>query len=165
MTLIGWKSSQILGILHQQIQQLLKELLRNSNESTVWVGSMGSTHVSDLEIEETNTDIILNARIPGIQAESLEVEVTQETVVIRGEREQAEVEGYFGAGRFQNIIPFPSPTHPEAVRAELKGDILTLMLPKLGTTQRKGVRMVVCNRALVPEPQQFFGVENYQMQE
>lgn len=143
MTLLLGESLRALEMLNRHMQELLTELLQTGAESTFWVGSLGATCISNLEMQTTATNMVLLMRIPGILPEHLEVEVTQEAAVIRGCRSLAETAAWLPLERFQNVIPFPVTVHPEVVRAELQNDLLTLTLPKSGTTQRQGVRLQV----------------------
>lgn len=159
MILLLGESLRALEGLNHQMQKLLLELLQTRVESTVWVGSSGATCISALEMQTTATHLILLIRIPGIVPAHLEVEATQEAIVIRGCRSLAETAAWSPVERFQNVIPLPVAVHPEVVQAELQQDILSLRLPKAGTTERRGVRVQVVERDRPSECADAIGVE------
>lgn len=136
MSLIHWQSLQALETIHQQIQAALIGLIENSHHSTVWVSTNGSDLISEIKIQETNSNIILDIHLLE-QITDLEVQISSETVVLRGQSDQDKVEGFFSSGRVQNIIPLPISVHPETVHAELDYPMLTLTLPKSGQIDRQ----------------------------
>lgn len=139
-----WQSFQIWQRLQQYLETVMTRMLHDSCESTIWVGNQGSTWITAIEIQETASELVLQIQMPQVNIEDLEIEVTQETAMIRGRQRQFDVEGCFQAGRFQSIIPFPMPTHPEAVRVEFQESVMRVVLPKLGTTQRQSVKVNLC---------------------
>jgi HSP20 family molecular chaperone IbpA len=153
MTLADWQSLRALETLHQHMGNIMADLMQASYESTLWVGSNCSDWASSIDIQENDASMTLLIQLPDVNAEDLEIEVTQETAVIRGIQRQDEVEGYFSPSQFQSIIPFPSPIHPEAVRAELNGNILTLTLLKVGKIQRRGFRISLSSDRPASVPQ------------
>ncbi|NJO43367.1 MAG: Hsp20 family protein [Cyanobacteria bacterium CRU_2_1] len=141
MVSMNWQSLHTLETLHQQIQDALVELLHTSYESTVWIGSDERTWISEIKIRETDANVILCIQIPDTPVEDLAIQISPETAVIKGKPRQAEVEGFFSPGYFQNIIPLPIAVHPEAVQAQLNHNILTLTLPKSGRIRQQRITL------------------------
>jgi HSP20 family protein len=79
----------------------------------------------------------VEAELPGVKQENLQIEVTQRNVLtISGER-QPEPEGNGtwhrrerGLGRFQRVLTLPAPVEPDKVEAKLENGVLQLVLPK-----------------------------------
>jgi len=138
MSLIHWQSLQALETIHRQIQTTLTSLIENSQAATVWVSTNGTDLISEIKIQETETDIILNIHLLE-KITNLEVQISSETAVLRGQSHQDEVEGFFSSGQAQNIIPLPISVHPEAVYAELHYPMLRLSLPKSGQIDRQRI--------------------------
>lgn len=135
MSLIHWQSLQALEAIHHQIQSDLMRLIESSHGSTVWVSTNGTDLISEIKIHETETDVILDIRLPK-EITDLEVQLSSETALLRARSQQDEVEGFFSSGQLQNIIPLPISVHPEAVHAEFQDSILTLKLPRSGRIDR-----------------------------
>lgn len=117
--------------LHQQMQDALTDVLHHCYESHVWVGSDdGVIWISQIAIQETETNITLQIQIPKVLLQNLEIQISSETALLQSKLTTEEVEGFFSPGYIKNIIPLPISVHPEAIQAQLNGTVLTLVLPK-----------------------------------
>ncbi|MDM9381249.1 Hsp20/alpha crystallin family protein [Chlorogloeopsis sp. ULAP01] len=130
-----WQFLQRLSIFEQYIYSVIREFLYSYSEDTVWVYEDGTTGVSTIEVEETDTEIIVIAEIPNIEIENLDVQVSQETVLIIGqELKLAEIFSSFDfefcPNQFQIIIPLPNLIQPHATIAEFNDGILKLTFQK-----------------------------------
>jgi HSP20 family protein len=101
-----------------------------------------------IEMQETDTAIILKAEIPGMEAKDLDVEVSEESVQISGERQQekrTEEKGCFRSefqyGRFERSMRLPTSIKNTEVKSEFKDGLLTLTLPKSEESRRKVVKV------------------------
>jgi HSP20 family protein len=89
-----------------------------------------------LDIRVEDEDYLLEAFLPGITAEDLDIQIESNIVTIKGEikNEQTEDARYLlrerPAGIFQRSIELPNDLDTEKVEAELKNGVLTLRLPK-----------------------------------
>jgi HSP20 family protein len=89
------------------------------------------------ELHDTNDTIYLKLAIPGIKAEDLDIQVTDDTVSVSGERksevkteDKGNLRTEFQYGRFQRVISLPVKVKNNSVTAEYKDGILHLTLPK-----------------------------------
>lgn len=161
MSSLNWQTLQSLEVLHRKIQDVLADLSHDRCESTVWVGSSGSTWIPEVKIRETAASIILEMQIPESQLEGLDVQISPETAVIRAKSVHDVVEGFFSPAQMQHIIPLPMPVHPEAVQANLKQSTLTLVLPKSGAVERQRITLHLANTNFVPNHQEFISAEAF----
>lgn len=142
MALAYWKSLEVLAQLSQSMEELLAYFSQKFQQFTIWVGSDESSCIRRIHLKETKDEIILQLQIPDVTVADLDVQVTQETLLIRGKYNQnLSVEGYFSPGSFQSLIPLPQSVHPETVWANLKGEVLTLRLLKQGEIQRRRIKV------------------------
>lgn len=102
------------------------------------------------EIEDTADEIHLKLEIPGLEAKDLDIEVTEESVTVRGERksearmeEKGMMRSEFRYGRFERLIPLTARVKSDAAKAEYKNGILTLTLPKAEEEKSKVVKVTV----------------------
>jgi HSP20 family protein len=102
------------------------------------------------EMKETPEAIHLKLEIPGLEAKDLDIEVTEQSVSISGERksetkteEKGMVRSEFRYGKFQRVIPLPARIKNDVVNAEYKDGILTLTLPKAEEEKHKTVKVSV----------------------
>jgi HSP20 family protein len=143
MALVRWNPWQEMNALQRQFDRLFDEALV---PTTVW--ERGLIRVPAAELQETEDAIHLKLEIPGIEAKDLDVQVTENTVSISGERKsetKAEKDGAtrseFHYGKFQRVIPLPSKIQNTNVTAEYKDGILNLTLPKTEAEKNKVVKV------------------------
>lgn len=135
MVLSDWQSWRSLTALQKQIQRLVGEVFQSQPTSTLWVGTNGTSSVSSLQLQSLDTQIILSVKIPIDELETLSIQVTPETVLLSGiKEERVEIAGYcnfaYPAEQFQNLIPLPHPVMPEVITTEWQGNVLTITLLK-----------------------------------
>ncbi|MBD2181673.1 Hsp20/alpha crystallin family protein [Planktothrix sp. FACHB-1355] len=168
MNTIYWQSMQYLNELTQSIMNYWASLLEDCHQSTLWIGSTEASAIAGITIDETANLLAIKAHLPNIDIKDIHIEVTEETLLIRGKWPATTgVEGYFHPGSFKSLIPFPSPVHPKTVLAEYKDNVLiirilkqqiitepkvcvdvidaNLMLPQLHEIEPKATRIETCN--------------------
>lgn len=108
----------------------------------------GLSFVPSAEMEETDQAMILKLEIPGMEAKDLHVEVTEDAVLIRGDRksetkteEKGMVRSEFRYGMFERVIPLPVHVQNDKVTAEYKHGILCLTLPKAEEAKKTVVKV------------------------
>ncbi|HEY9695605.1 MAG TPA: Hsp20/alpha crystallin family protein, partial [Oculatellaceae cyanobacterium] len=101
-----------------------------------------------IELSDTGDNLVLRAVLPGIDAKDVNVQVTNEAVLLSGEHryEQKTEEpklfkSEFRYGKFQRVIPLPVAIINDQVQAEYKDGILTLTLPKVVEEKNKVVKI------------------------
>ena len=89
-----------------------------------------------LEVTEKQGNFIATLELPGLKKEEVKVEVTEEGLVITGERKlvkEEKEEEYFRSertyGSFYRMIPLPKGAKVENVKAELTNGVLTVTVP------------------------------------
>lgn len=136
--LSNWRAE--LASLREQMDRLWNDvgnLLHHESQLQPFAKDANALWGPSIELRETATEVILKAQIPGVNAEDLDVQVTDHAVSIAGEHrseEKSEANGYYQSefqyGRFQRIIPLPVRIQQEDVKSEFKQGVLTLTLPK-----------------------------------
>ena len=126
--------------IFQLLFQLFHNLKQTTYESTLWVCDSGVAQPFSIDLKETTTLLILKIQFRHSR-DSLNLQITPETVLVRGERlDPLEKQNYqepeFPISRFQSLIPLPSSIQPQTAIAELVGATLTLTLMKTYTSQR-----------------------------
>lgn len=97
-----------------------------------------------VDVIETDKDIIMRSAIAGVKAEDLDVNVTQDTITIRGKREnscRAEETGTVHVqecywGNFSRSIVLPCHVRPDEAGAVIKNGILTVTVKKAKASPR-----------------------------
>ncbi|NJO41441.1 MAG: Hsp20/alpha crystallin family protein [Cyanobacteria bacterium CRU_2_1] len=101
-----------------------------------------------IELQDAGDHLVLRAQLPGMEAKDLDIQVTQEAVLISGEHRhehKAEEKGYFKSefryGTFRRVVPLPVAIENAQVQAEYKDGILNLTLPKVVEARNKAVKI------------------------
>lgn len=99
-----------------------------------------------VDIAEDPTEIVVNAELPGLKQEDIDIELTGDTLTIKGERKfdstqrkdnYVRIERAYGT--FQRSFTIGVPVQNEAVSASYKDGVLEVHLPKSEATKPKKV--------------------------
>lgn len=114
--------------------------------------SVGEAGLSP-DLFETEDELILIAPLPGVDAANLNIEATEDTLTLKGERkpfyqnEQARQlrQGSWSAshGEFQFTYALPILINPENVQAHYRNGVLELHLPKAEAVKPKTIKVNV----------------------
>jgi HSP20 family protein len=128
-----WDPFRELDDLHGRMEQLMQG---------IWGGSRGRDRpgeaalwVPDVDIEETEDAWIVEAEVPGVNREDVNVEVRDSELMITGEIKDRERTGVLRrrtrrVGRFEYRVTLPGDADPERIEASLDDGILMLRVPK-----------------------------------
>jgi HSP20 family protein len=99
-----------------------------------------------IDAYQTDDEIIIKAPIAGVQADNLEVSVTDEMVTIKGERHDDTAQSrdnYFAQecywGSFSRSYVFPVAGDADKAEAGLKNGLLTVRVPKLEKSRARSI--------------------------
>lgn len=145
-TLSNWSNLGRWPDLRDEIDRLfespLTELTRTSNLLSGWTPA--------LDVHEDKDNYTVQAELPGMKREDIEVSLHDGTLSISGERksetkhQDAEVcraERYFG--HFQRTVALPSAVAADKVKASYKDGVLTITLPKTEEAKPKQIDVSV----------------------
>ncbi len=141
--LTHWEPFRGMERLQQEMNRLFDRFLPSGN------GEIRSlTFIPSAEMEETDDTIHLKLEVPGMEAKDLDVQVTESSILVKGERkseskteEKGVVRSEFHYGKFERRIPLPAHVQTDKVQAECKNGVLSLTLPKVESEQRKAVKV------------------------
>ncbi len=102
-----------------------------------------------IDVYQTDDDIILKAPIAGVQPEDLEVAVTDDTVTVKGQRQDDQAQSrdnYFCQecywGSFSRSYILPVAVDADKTEASLKNGVLTVRIPKLEKSRARTITVV-----------------------
>jgi HSP20 family protein len=114
---------------------------------STWAG--GGTRAALVDVRDNGRDFVVQAELPGVQKEDLDIDVTPEGLEIKAQRrrEQEEKEqGYYYRERaydsWYRRLQFPAEVLPDKTEAELRDGVLTVTVPKKEPTPEKKPRKV-----------------------
>lgn len=103
-----------------------------------------------IDVFQTPEEIIIEAPIAGVKPEDLDIDITNESVTIKGKREkekEIKEEDFFYQecywGRFFRSIVLPQEIDAEKSEASLKEGILKIVLPKLDRQKSKKIKVKI----------------------
>src|SRR3989344_5057578 len=95
-------------------------------------------------------EIIVQSTVAGVSPEELDVNITTESVTVRGKREKEEEikeKDYFYQecfwGSFSRSIILPQEIDPERSTAIIKNGILTIRMPKIERLKAKKIKVKI----------------------
>jgi HSP20 family protein len=153
MSLVRWQPMKEVENLRRQMDHLFDEwMIPERDFPLLPLGDR--TWAPAIEMQETDTEIILKTEIPGMEARDLNVEVSEDSVHITGERQQekrTEEKGRFRSefqyGRFERSMHLPAAVKNTEVKSEFKNGVLTLTLPKSEEARRKVVKVELAEKS------------------
>jgi HSP20 family protein len=145
MALVRWEPFREIDSLQREMNRLFNTL----SPSSLMDGEFEKlSFVPAAEMSETPEAVDIKLEVPGLEAKDLDVEVTADSVSIKGERkseEKTEENGMtrteFRYGKFHRVIPLPGRVENASVTAEYKDGILHLVLPKAEEERNKVVKV------------------------
>lgn len=154
MSLIKWRPSQGLdrwdafgseiGNLRHEMDRLFSLMMPGFE-----IGSEDSMFPS-AELQDKGDKFALKLEVPGMKPEDMDIQVADDLVTIKGERQSetsTEDEGVtrseFHYGKFSRRIALPASVKSDEVVAEYKDGILNLVLPKQAKDAQKTVKVEI----------------------
>jgi len=100
-----------------------------------------------VDVQRCNGNLVVTAELPGLKKEEVKVEMTDEGLVIEGERKREHTEDHKGYhryersyGKFYRSIPLPEGARTEEARAELNEGVLRITVP--APEAKKNIRQI-----------------------
>jgi HSP20 family protein len=130
------RREQPFGALREDMNRLFDEFFEGRGLAP-WGERVGA-FVPKVDVNETDGEYTIDAELPGMTEDEIDVSVTDEGVLLQGEKKHEEKKTEGGrtytersSGSFQRLIPLPAAVDPEKADATFKNGVLTLSLPKL----------------------------------
>lgn len=106
--------------------------------------------IPPFEVRETKDRFVFLADLPGVEAKDIEILLTGNRLTVNGTRENKveKEEGEYYArertyGRFSRSFTLPEGADLNAVQADLKAGVLTIVFPKVPSVQPKKIPVMV----------------------
>ena len=113
-------------------------------------GRWSENFIPSVDVKEESDRVVVSAELPGMDQEDIDVEVTQDSVRIAGEKKQEEKKeekGYYhretSYGAFERVIDLPTAVDEEKAEAEFSKGVLTIKLPKSEQARSKRKKVEV----------------------
>ncbi len=135
-----WDPFRDLSVLQDRINRMFNETTRPAEGTS-------RTWAPVVDILETEGDLIVRAEIPGMTREEIDIEITSESLNIKGDRTFDEesrdrflrVERPYGP--FQRSFSIGVPVNASKVKATYKDGILEIVIPKAEEVKPKKIEV------------------------
>jgi HSP20 family protein len=146
MAISQWSPLKDLVSLHDRMNRLFEDVLGHPLQE----GLGPATWTPPVDIYETETSIILKAELPGVRLEHIDLQVTDNTLILRGERRLEKnvkeehyhrIERVYGA--FYRAFTLPTAVRRDQIKASLRDGILEVVVPKAEDATPKQIKVEV----------------------
>ncbi len=103
-----------------------------------------------VDVYEEKDDIVVKVELPGMDKNNIEVNLTDHTLTIKGEKkkeEEVKNENYYRTersyGTFLRTLELPEDVHTDKVKAIFKNGILEVRMPKTEEAKAKEIKVKV----------------------
>lgn len=130
--------------IRREFDRLLDRSFGSQVAATSWV--------PPVDVRETSDALVLQAELPGLSSEDVDVSVENGVLTIAGEKKNEFEEGQEGSsfhvwerryGRFERSFRLPRGVDAEHVKAEFADGVLTVTLPKTDEAKPRRIQIEV----------------------
>ena len=148
MAIVRWDPFQDLISLQERMNRLFEQTLdRSRGEREVMVAG---TWAPAVDIYETPESIVLQAELPGLGKDDIDIQVRDNVLTLKGERrsEKEVKEGNYlrverAYGGFQRAFTLPAAVQADKIRAVFKDGVLDVSIPKAEEAKPKQIKIEV----------------------
>lgn len=137
MALIKWEPAESLATLRREVDRLFEDFF-DGGPQHFW----GRGAAPAVEVCDTTDAVVVKAQVPGVSKDQLHVDITDETLTLKGEMKEEEKKAgknysrrEFHYGAFERIIALPTAVQADKATAQLKDGVLEITLPKSASAQ------------------------------
>ena len=145
MSMVRWEPYRELERMSRAMDRLFPSRLMRAWPS--WLDLPEEERVS-LDMYQTDNDVVVEASVPGVKPEELDVSISGDMLTIKGERkEEREVkeENYLRRertfGSFERLVTLPVAVKMENITAEFENGVLTVTMPKAEEVKPKQIKI------------------------
>ncbi len=144
-SLISWDPSREMVSLREAMDRLFSESFIRP-----WFGAGAIPEGGTLALDmyETDDQVVVEAGMPGVKPEEIDVQVTGSVLTIKGERREEKKEekaSYIHQerhyGSFQRSVTLPTEVDVNKAEAKFEHGVLTLTLPKSEVVKPKTIKI------------------------
>ncbi len=136
--LAKWDGTPLFATLHDDMNRMLENFWDTKSFGMGWD--------PDIDISETDNEIIVKAEIPGVDPKNIDISIVGNTLTIKGDKKEEKEEkgkSYHRVersyGSFSRKIEFPSHVKTEEVEAKNHHGVLEITLPKMEKAKTKKI--------------------------
>ena len=143
MAIERWQPFSELMSLRQAMDRLFEDRFVRPSRA---VSALGEVAAPALDVYQTPTEIVVKAALPGLKPEDVNIDITGETLEIKGERkaeQEIKKDDYLYQerryGAYYRSVVLPSGLKTDKAEATMEDGILTLTIPKVEEVKPKKI--------------------------
>lgn len=144
--IVRWEPLRELVSLREAMDRLFEESVVGPRWTSLWSSENGDTLA--MGVLENDEAFVVTAPVPGVKPEEVDITVTGNTLLIKGETkaEQKEEKGNYlhqevRYGSFQRSMTLPLDVQGDKAEAVFENGVLTLTLPKAEAVKPKSIKI------------------------
>ncbi|QJA05337.1 Hsp20/alpha crystallin family protein [Thermosulfurimonas marina] len=133
--------------LRREIDRLWEEFFGRTRFPERWEGL---EWVPAVDVSETEEAVVVRADVPGLDPEDLEITLSGNTLVIKGEKkkeQEEKKENFYRVervyGSFMRTVELPAEVEADKVEATYKNGVLKIVLPKKAEAKGRTIKVKV----------------------
>ena len=139
--------------LHQQMNRLFSDAFRGIEEEGGDENRQGWTFSPVVDVEQEDKQYELSVELPGVRREDVNVECTDDLLVISGSKERKQTRGEGENrqservyGSFQRAFRLPEDAVRESIEARFDDGVLTVSIPRDASRRQESTRRIEVQR-------------------
>ncbi len=147
MTMLTKRRAELWGPirqLQQEMDQVVQQFFGNPDGGAAPAGLIA--WVPQVDVEEDDQKLVVKADLPGVDSKDVDISVANDTLVIRGQKNEEREEkkkNYHRIERFQGEfyreIPLPRGLDTDRIEATTNNGMLMITIPKKAEAQPKKI--------------------------
>jgi HSP20 family protein len=149
-----WRPFTDLGRWDRDVERMMEDFFGRRMRPWLperWFKTEGLDFTAPMvDLYEEKDDIVVKAELPGMEKENIEVNLTERTLTIKGEKkkeEETKDKDYYRSersyGAFLRTLELPKEVHADKIKANFKNGVLEVRLPKTEEAKAKEVKVKV----------------------
>jgi HSP20 family protein len=135
--------------LRREMSAILGGQVLEQETATSFLPGIGTRRYPRVNLSEDADNYYLSALVPGVDATSLDINLTGNSLTLSGERQIEQPEGARwqrqerGRGKFMRVIELPLEVKSDEISAEYADGVLQILLPKAETAKPKRISVKI----------------------
>jgi HSP20 family protein len=128
----------------ESVERLFEELGRDFLGASPWTGAPAGAFVPRIDMAQTQDLLRVEAELPGLEEKDVEISLSDDVLVLRGEKkaeQRSEKDGWQrferSFGSFERAFELPFEVDAERASARFKSGVLVIELPKAASARER----------------------------
>ncbi len=135
MALARWSPISDISRLRDEMDRMFEQFFPSESREIPTIST--TARMPSVDVYDREGNLVVEAELPGMKKDDVEVSIEDHTLTIRGEtkrEEEKKEEGFYRHerhyGRFVRSIPLPSAVRSDQAQAKFENGVLEIVLPK-----------------------------------